>query len=132
MDSFCCICTENIYNCRKDEEVVTLLRSYAKQISINAMKKIGAPLLGLAKYIYYFHFEEKKLMKNNALRLQLYSITNHLKQVGNFTRTIINNSINVKKCFPAIFKTTLFAFHSNSCHVKRVRLHWFNEKKFNY
>ena len=51
MDSFRCICTR--YNCRKDEEVVTLLRSYAKQISINAMKKIGAPLLGLAKYIYY-------------------------------------------------------------------------------
>ena len=25
------------------------------QISINAMKKIGAPLLGLAKYIYYVH-----------------------------------------------------------------------------
>ena len=42
-----------IYNCRKDEELVRLLRSYAKQISINAMKKIGAPLLGLAKYIYY-------------------------------------------------------------------------------
>ena len=54
MDSFRCICTKNRYNCRKDEEVVTLLRSYAKQISINAMKKIGAPLLGLAKYIYYF------------------------------------------------------------------------------
>ena len=53
MDSFCCICTKNRYNCRKDEEVVTLLRSYAKQISINALKKIGAPLLGLAKYIYY-------------------------------------------------------------------------------
>ena len=52
MDSFCCICTKNIYNCRKDEEVVTLLRSYAQQISIHAMKKIGAPLLGLAKYIY--------------------------------------------------------------------------------
>ena len=30
-----------------------LLRSYEKQISINAMKKMGAPLLGLAKYIYY-------------------------------------------------------------------------------
>ena len=39
MDSFCYICTKNRYNCRKDEEVVTLLRSYAKQISINAMKK---------------------------------------------------------------------------------------------
>ena len=49
----CCICTKSIYNCRKDEEVVRLLRSYDKQISINAMKKIGAPLLGLAKYIYY-------------------------------------------------------------------------------
>ena len=49
MDSFCCICTKNICNCRKDEEVVTLLRSYAKQISLNAMKKIGALLLGLAK-----------------------------------------------------------------------------------
>ena len=24
-----------------------------KQISINAIKKIGAPLLGLAKYIYF-------------------------------------------------------------------------------
>ena len=53
MDSFCCICTKNIYKCRKNEEVATLLRSYAKQISINAMKKIGAPLLGLAKYICY-------------------------------------------------------------------------------
>ena len=30
-----------------------LLRSYEKQISINAMKKMGAPLLGLAEYIYY-------------------------------------------------------------------------------
>ena len=52
MDSFCWICTKNIYNCRKDEEVVTLLRSYVKQISINAMKKIRAALLGLAKYVY--------------------------------------------------------------------------------
>ena len=34
------------------ERMVRLLRSYAKQISINAMKKIGAPLLGFAKYIY--------------------------------------------------------------------------------
>ena len=41
-----------IYNCKKDEEVVRLLRSYAKQIFISAMKKIGAPLLGLTKYIY--------------------------------------------------------------------------------
>ena len=46
------MCTKNIYNYRKDEELVRLLRSYTKQISINAMKKIGAPLLGLAKYIY--------------------------------------------------------------------------------
>ena len=38
-----------IYSFRKDEE----LRPYDKQISINASKKIGAPLLGLAKYIYY-------------------------------------------------------------------------------
>ena len=37
------------YNFRKDEELVRLLRPYDKQISINAMKKIGAPLLGLAK-----------------------------------------------------------------------------------
>ena len=42
------------HNCKKDDELVRLLRSYAKQISINAMKKNGAPLLGLAKYIYYF------------------------------------------------------------------------------
>ena len=35
--------------------MVTLIRSYAKQISINAIKKIGAPLLGLAKYIYYIY-----------------------------------------------------------------------------
>ena len=28
-----------IYNWRKDEELVRLLRSYAKQISINTMKK---------------------------------------------------------------------------------------------
>ena len=49
----CCTCTKSIYNCRKDEELVRLLRSYDKEISINAMKKIGAPLLGLAKYIYY-------------------------------------------------------------------------------
>ena len=41
-----------IYNCRKDEELVRSLRSYDKQISIYAMKKIRAPLLGLAKYIY--------------------------------------------------------------------------------
>ena len=34
--------------------MVRLLRSYEKQISINAMKKIGAPLLGLAKYIYIY------------------------------------------------------------------------------
>ena len=40
-----------IYNCRKDEELARLLRSYAKQISINAMKKNGAPLLGLAECI---------------------------------------------------------------------------------
>ena len=53
MDSFCCKCTKNIYNYRKNEEVLTFLRSLAKQISLNAMKKIGAPLLGLAKYIYY-------------------------------------------------------------------------------
>ena len=53
MDSFCCICSKDIYTCRKDEEVVTLLRSYAKQISINAMKKIRASLLDLAEYIYY-------------------------------------------------------------------------------
>ena len=43
------MCIKNIYNFRKDEE----LRPYDKQISINAIKKIGAPLLGLAKYIYY-------------------------------------------------------------------------------
>ena len=49
----CSINTRNIYNCRKDEELITLLRSYDKQVSINAMKKNGAPLLGLAKYIYY-------------------------------------------------------------------------------
>ena len=48
----CCLCTKSRYNCRKDEELVRLLRSYDKQISINVMKKIGAPLLGLAKYIY--------------------------------------------------------------------------------
>ena len=48
------LCTKSIYNCRKDEELVRLLRSYDKHISINALKKIGAPLLGLAKYIYYF------------------------------------------------------------------------------
>ena len=45
-----------IQNCRKDEELVRLLRSYAKQISINAMKKIGAPLSGLVKYIYILYF----------------------------------------------------------------------------
>ena len=28
-----------IYNCRKDEELVTLLRSYDRQIYTNAMKK---------------------------------------------------------------------------------------------
>ena len=48
-----CICTKNIDNYRKDEELTRLLRSYDKQNSINAMKKNGAPLLGLAKYIYY-------------------------------------------------------------------------------
>ena len=36
---------------RKDEELRP--RPYDKPISINASKKIGAPLLGLAKYIYY-------------------------------------------------------------------------------
>ena len=35
----CCICTKNIDNCRKDEELIKLLRSYDKQNSINAMKK---------------------------------------------------------------------------------------------
>ena len=49
----CCICIKNIYNWRKDEELVRLLRSYDQQISINAIKKIGAPLLGLARYKYY-------------------------------------------------------------------------------
>ena len=42
-----------VYNCRKDEELVRLLRSYAKQISINAMKKLELRFYGLAKYIYY-------------------------------------------------------------------------------
>ena len=41
-----------IYNCRKDEELVRLSRSYDKQISINAMKKIGAPLLDLNIIIF--------------------------------------------------------------------------------
>ena len=41
------MCIKNIYSFRKDED----LRPYDKQISINAIKKIGAPLLGLAKYI---------------------------------------------------------------------------------
>ena len=40
--------------------MVRLLRSYDKQISINAMKKIGAPLLGLAKYIYYFVMQKSE------------------------------------------------------------------------
>ena len=42
------MCTKNIYNFRKDEGLVRLQCLYDKQISINAMKKIGAPLLGLA------------------------------------------------------------------------------------
>ena len=42
--------------------MVRLLRSYEKQISINAMKKIRAPLLGLAKYIYYIGYW--KLLEN--------------------------------------------------------------------
>ena len=44
------MCIKNIYSFRKDED----LRPYDKQISINAIKKIGAPPLGLAKYIYLF------------------------------------------------------------------------------
>ena len=43
------------YNCRMDEELLRLLRSYNKQTSINVLKNrnCGAPLLGLAKYINY-------------------------------------------------------------------------------
>ena len=42
-----------MYDCRKDEELILrLLSSYADQTSINAMKNIGAPLLGLAKNIF--------------------------------------------------------------------------------
>ena len=38
-----------------DEELIRLLRSYNKQTSINVIKNrnCGAPLLGLAKYIYF-------------------------------------------------------------------------------
>ena len=49
------MCIKNIYSFRKDED----LRPYDKQISINAIKKIGAPLLGLAKYIYYLSTGKK-------------------------------------------------------------------------
>ena len=80
MDSFCCICTKYICNCRKNEEVVTLLRSYAKQISINAMKKIGAPLLGLAKYIYYLYHSSKVevFCLAHILTISFYFILYHL------------------------------------------------------
>ena len=42
-------------NCIMDEELIRLLRPYNKQTSINVIKNrnCGAPLLGLAKYIYY-------------------------------------------------------------------------------
>ena len=33
------MCTKNIYNCRKDEELVRLLCPLDMQTSINAMKK---------------------------------------------------------------------------------------------
>ena len=45
--------------------MVTLLRSYAKQISINAMKKIGATLLGLAKYIYLYFYQLNWILRGH-------------------------------------------------------------------
>ena len=93
MDRFCCICTKNIYNCRKDEEVVTLLRSYAKQISINAMKKIGAPLLGLAKYIYYSLLPWYwRAWEQNPKRLRIEWIELQLSNDSDLRRTLFCSS----------------------------------------
>ena len=59
------------HNCRKDEQLVRLLRSYAKQISIKAIKKIGAPLLGLAKYIYIIFRVSLKFLAHLFVRFSL-------------------------------------------------------------
>ena len=69
-----------MYNCRKDEELVRLLRSYTKQVSINAMKKIGAMLLGLAKYIYITsNRTEITRMISDQIKLHSTQFNNHYK-----------------------------------------------------
>ena len=48
-----------------DEELIRLLCSYNKQTSINVIKNrnCGAPLLGLAKYIYFNAYSTPKVMR---------------------------------------------------------------------
>ena len=48
-----------------DKELIRLLRSYNKQTSINVIKNrnCGAPLLGLAKYIYIYYFNSKQTLE---------------------------------------------------------------------